>query len=110
MSVSLALTQYFEENSTTSISPSILWEAHKAKIRGVLIELGARRKKERGLQKEQLLSEIKTMETKHKMSLQVQHQEALESKREELRSLLNLDIKRQAQKVARTVYEWGDKP
>lgn len=41
------LSLYFKENSNTDISPGVFWEAFKAHIRGRLIELGSRKKRER---------------------------------------------------------------
>lgn len=42
-----SLSLYFRDNISPDISPGTLWEAHKALIRGKLIELGARKKRER---------------------------------------------------------------
>lgn len=39
------LALYFKENTHSDITPGILWEAHKAHIRGKLMELGSRKKK-----------------------------------------------------------------
>lgn len=41
------LENFFEVNDTGDVSGATLWEAHKAYIRGVLIEMGARKKKDR---------------------------------------------------------------
>lgn len=41
------LALYFKENTLPEISPGTLWEAHKAFIRGKLLELGSRKKRER---------------------------------------------------------------
>lgn len=38
------LALYFKENTHSDITPGILWETHKAHIRGKLMELGARKK------------------------------------------------------------------
>lgn len=40
------IEQYFIINDTKEISDSTLWEAHKAQIRGILIAIGARKKRE----------------------------------------------------------------
>lgn len=41
------LPLYFKENTSPDISPGVLWEVHKAHIRGRLIELDSRKKKEK---------------------------------------------------------------
>ncbi|OCT62698.1 hypothetical protein XELAEV_18043786mg [Xenopus laevis] len=57
-----ALTNYFKED----VSPITIWEAHKCYIRGILIQLCARRKKAHKAKHEELLSEIRKLEITHK--------------------------------------------
>ena len=104
------LSQYFEENSVSDASPSLLWEAHKALIRGNLIELGARKKREHGQQLKQVLHQIAELDKQHKLSLHVSHLKALTLKREELKTLLALETRRKFHYISQKVYEWGDKP
>ena len=105
-----SLSQYFEENSGSDTSPSLLWEAHKALIRGNLIELGARKKREHGQQLKRVLHQIAELDKQHKLSLHTSHLEALTLKREELKNLLALETKRKFHYISQKVYEWGNKP
>uniref|UniRef100_A0A8C5MQM8 Reverse transcriptase domain-containing protein n=1 Tax=Leptobrachium leishanense TaxID=445787 RepID=A0A8C5MQM8_9ANUR len=52
-----SLTEYFALNETPDVSTAVLWEAHKAVTRGVLISQAAYRKKEK-------LKDILTLQTK----------------------------------------------
>lgn len=79
------MTQYFMENASPEISPFLLWEVHKAPMRGRLIELGARRKREHGLQ--DLVQQVADLERKHKLSQHITDLEALTIKRDELKVL-----------------------
>lgn len=53
-----AMKQYFLENVSTDTAPSLLWEAHKAMMRGKLIELRASRRREQGQQLNELLLQV----------------------------------------------------
>lgn len=44
--VEKAIQQYFQENTLPSSSPEIVWAAHKATLRGILIQLATRVKRE----------------------------------------------------------------
>lgn len=44
--IKLALLEYFELNDNGMVSPSILWDAGKATIRGEIISIGSRIKKD----------------------------------------------------------------
>lgn len=88
-----AMKQYFTENGSTETAPSILWKAHKATMRGRLIELGARRKKEQSQQLNDLLLQIDTLDIQHTLSQHKSHLEALLQKREELKALLDSQTK-----------------
>lgn len=58
---------YFSVNDMGEISGPILWETLKAYIRGVLISIGAGRKKERRKKMENLIAEIHRLEQAHKL-------------------------------------------
>lgn len=51
-----ALTEYFIINDDGNVSPSIVWDASKATIRGKIISIGSRTKKQR-LAKQQSLED-----------------------------------------------------
>lgn len=62
------LKHYFHTNDTEYCDPGILWKAHKAVMRGVLIKHGAHIKREREQQLLQLLHKIHVVESKHKQT------------------------------------------
>lgn len=59
------LDQYFKINDTKEITEVTLWEAHKAYIRAILIEIGSRKKMERKKNMEVLIKEIHVLEQRH---------------------------------------------
>ncbi|XP_066462242.1 vomeronasal type-2 receptor 26-like [Eleutherodactylus coqui] len=61
-----ALTEYFKINSTPEMSPTTVWNAHKAYIRGILIKISAKHKRD----KEKHLNDILTQITKTESRLQ----------------------------------------
>lgn len=102
---------YLAVNDTADISGTILWKALKAYIRGVLISIGAGRKKERLKRKENLISEIHRLEQAHE-SHKGYHQEILHhliTKREELKDLMETDSSRIFNKQLKDRYQWGNK-
>lgn len=62
------LSLYFTENDSPDISPMIRWEAHKSTIRGELIALSAKRRKDRQELINTLTARIQTLERAHKTS------------------------------------------
>lgn len=60
------MKQFFKINETTEVSMPIVWETHKAYIRGILISEGARKKKERQKRRNKLIVEIYALEQQHK--------------------------------------------
>lgn len=60
------INHYFQTNITPDSDTGVVWEAHKAVIRGVLIRHGARLKKARTKQLDALLVRLQTLEASHK--------------------------------------------
>ena len=56
------LSLFFIENNEENIAPTVLWEAYKVFMRGILIAEGAKRKKIWIAQKQLLLQEIQELE------------------------------------------------
>lgn len=56
---------YFSTKDTVDCNPGIVWEAHKAVIRGVLIKHGS---KQRTQQLNSLLDDLRQLEARHKQS------------------------------------------
>lgn len=104
------LSLYFRDNASPETSPGTLWEAHKALIRGKLIELGARKKRERTHLQSALIKEIGTLEQTHKHSNFKTIFHALTKKREELKALFHSEYISRRRVVDQQYYEWGNKP
>lgn len=61
-----SLREYFQLNDNVKITPSVLWEAGKAVLRGKMTEITSRLKKARLEQQRELDSKIKELESEHK--------------------------------------------
>lgn len=57
---------YIKININGSVSPSVLWDAAKAVIRGKIIALTSRIKKQREYKRLEIEKEIKRLECEHK--------------------------------------------
>lgn len=83
------LDSFFLTNETGEVSPFCLWETHKCVMRGVLISLGAHRKRKLNEQFEVLPKSIQELELLvHKKSQTQQIEEKLAGLQEELNLLL----------------------
>lgn len=60
------LSDYFQINSSSTDYAFLLWNAHKAYIRGIFIQLGARIKKQRQQKITTLITEIELLEAHNK--------------------------------------------
>lgn len=60
------LAEYFLDNNTDSISPGTLWEAHKAVMRGRLIQLSFQIRQERRAEIQQLMEDFCALSKRHK--------------------------------------------
>uniref|UniRef100_A0A8C5M2S8 Reverse transcriptase domain-containing protein n=1 Tax=Leptobrachium leishanense TaxID=445787 RepID=A0A8C5M2S8_9ANUR len=63
-----ALTNYFADHERTEVPLPTVWESHKAMIRGLLISLASRKKKEQRRELEALHSDIRRLERTHQES------------------------------------------
>ena len=105
-----ALHNYFLENTSESLSPSTIWEAHKCVIRGVLIQLGAQRKREREAKIKEYLTKIEHLSRQHKRTLAEAHLIPLMRVREELNQILFQKTVRNMLWLKRHLYEYANKP
>lgn len=67
------MNQYFQLNQTPDVLEATKWEAHKAYIRGIIISMGARRKKERANNIEKFVKEVYQLEYIYIYSICVLH-------------------------------------
>lgn len=88
-----------------------MWEAHKAYIRGILIKIGSRKKKERSEKINKLTEEIYRLEQEHK-KYQGNHIETLQKlvrKRDGLKELIEQETTRVFNRILKERYQWGNK-
>lgn len=103
------ITDFFKHNNTPGTDPLLVWEAHKCTIRGVLIGMGSRRKKEKDAQIRKLLTQIESLEVLHKQSLSETSAKSLLEARKDLQQILHTKAKRILFFKRRLYYESGDK-
>ncbi|CAH2222339.1 Hypothetical predicted protein [Pelobates cultripes] len=64
-----ALIDYFKENTNLDTAWTNLWESHNNVIQGVLISIGANKKKARSEQIRNILDKIAIVDLRHKQTL-----------------------------------------
>ncbi|XP_077319612.1 uncharacterized protein LOC143942237 [Lithobates pipiens] len=103
------LEQFFALNDTPDISPGIVWEAHKAVIRGVLIKHGARIKRRRNARLTALLQDLHRAEARHKHAQSPASEADLKLLRVQITDLMQFRAKASLQKCKRISYEASNK-
>lgn len=63
--ISTHLQEFFTLNNLPETNPCTLWNTHKAFVRGLLIKLGSRAKKQYNAKVDKLISEIQSLETRN---------------------------------------------
>ena len=104
-----ALTEYFAFNDNETVSPSILWEGARAVMRGNIIAISSRLKKQRMAEQVELESEIKSLETKHQHSKDQKILDLLKETRQKLDNLLTYKTEGILRFTKRKYYEMGNK-
>lgn len=61
-----ALKEYFVDNNNHSVTPATLWAAHKAVMRGKLIQISSQLKRERKVEIQKLTGEFLSISKRHK--------------------------------------------
>lgn len=107
--VSTELDNYFKTNTTPDSDPGIVWEAHKAVIRGVLIKHGARIKREHTRQITSLLHDLHLAEARHKHAQTATGESELLQLRTKITDLMQFRAKASLQVCRRVTYESGNK-
>ncbi|KAM9313358.1 RNA-binding protein FXR2 [Gastrophryne carolinensis] len=97
------------ENNTPDVTRMTQWEAHKCVVRGLLIRRGAYLKKEREKQVALLLQELRSLETRHKQSLDPAPSAKLIKLRETLRDISFVKVRGQIARSRRFFYEFSNK-
>lgn len=92
------MTAYVQVNDTLGSDPCMVWEAHKAVIRGILIKHGSILKKKREKQTRELLEEIQALEMQHKETLSISVGRDLGHLRRQLTDIMQFKAKATIQK------------
>lgn len=106
--VEQALKIYFEINDTKEISRATLWGAHKAYIRGVLISIGAGKKRERRKKMSLLYKEIQELEQGTRPRV-IPDRQTLIGKKREFEDLLEQERKCAFDFINKEKYQGGNK-
>lgn len=88
------MDQYFLRNETPEITKATIWEAHNMVIRGKLISIGARKKKEKENTMEKIVKEIYDLEQRHKKQVEVETHRTLIIKRDQLKDPMEQETRR----------------
>uniref|UniRef100_A0A8C5P8S7 exodeoxyribonuclease III n=1 Tax=Leptobrachium leishanense TaxID=445787 RepID=A0A8C5P8S7_9ANUR len=107
--VTQLLHNYFRENVTPHSTPQIIWEAHKAVVRGCLIQRGSQKKKAYAVTLDSLLQRIHDLEQAHKQHIDDVRYASLLELRTELHSLLNVKAQKAFLATRRLYHEHGNK-
>lgn len=87
--ISQHLQNFFQDNAQSVEDSFILWNAHKAYMRGILIKLGAREKKRYTSKLNAILHDIHILESHNTISPNPPQDHTLSQLREKLRELLS---------------------
>ena len=104
------IDQHFLTNDTPELSTALIWEAHKAVIRGQLIVIGSRKKKERDINMRKILKEIHDLEQRHKINVEKETQQALILKMELLKDLMEQETRKEFNRLRKDRYKGANKP
>lgn len=100
---------YIKTNDNGSVTPSILWDAAKAVMRGKIISLTSRIKKQRELKRIKIEKEIKRLEYQHKNTGNKNLLEQLKQNRQKLDDLLTHRAEGALRYTNRKYYEFGNR-
>lgn len=92
--IKMFIKQFFERNNTPDMDPLAIWEAHNCTIRGELIKMGAKRKREREDKINKIANRIHELELLHKQYLSSQTALELLEARKALQQILDNRTKR----------------
>lgn len=104
-----ALSEYFAINDDGIVSPSVVWDASKATIRGKIISIGSRIKKQRLIKQQELENEIKSLEREHKQSRKEDILKKLKETKQQLDEVLTHKAEGSLRYISRKYYEMGNK-
>lgn len=100
---------HFQTNAIPESDPGMVWEAHKAVIRGILIKHGSHIKKAREAQLTKLLAAIQVLELQHKGSTHPIVGTELAQFRRQVSDHLRYKAKAALQSCMKIVYKYRDR-
>lgn len=103
------LKEYMVINDSGDVTPSILWDCAKAVMRGYIIEITSRIKKQREARRLALETKIMRLEREHKISRRGNILELLKQERQKLNDLLTYRAEGMLRFVKRKYYDMGNK-
>lgn len=103
------LKEYINLNDVDNISPSILWEGCKAVMRGKIIAISSRIKKQRMQKQKTLEDTIKKLQNEHKQTQNKKVLIAMKEAKQKLDDLLTYKAEGALRFVNRKYYEMGNK-
>lgn len=103
------LEQYFSLNQASVSDPLVVWNAHKAVIRGVFLQMGARAKKNKTQHLDDLTAAIATTESLNKSNPSARLQSRIFTLRQELRSILLEKHEKSYRTLKASSYTTGNK-
>lgn len=82
------IKEFFDINSKSVADPAVVWRAHRAFMRGILMKISAVHKRKRTQRIDDITTKIQALDSLHKSSRHLPIPDQLLSLRQELRSLL----------------------
>lgn len=103
------LKEFFSVNESSVQDQFILWNSHKAYIRGIFIQLGAKAKRQQQQRVKELTDKIYLLETRNKQNTSPILSQQLTQLRNDLRLLLLESFERSSKKLKMSYYATGNK-
>lgn len=103
------LLEFFTINEPSVQNHFTLWNAHKAFIRGIFIQLGARARRQRQKKLQNITDEIFCLETKNKQQSSPLVSKRLHQLRNDLRLLLLEDFEKKTKRLKMNYYAHGNR-
>lgn len=103
------IKNYLEDNNNEDTNQSIVWDALKAVIRGKLISVGSKQKKERIKQYQLHISELRKLEQRNKEKPDEATRQQLNQTKKKINNLLQNETETKARFLKQNYYESGPK-
>lgn len=104
------ITNYIKENNNSSLEPSVIWEAAKATLRGLLISYASFKNHEKCIKRKELEREVAHCENLHKNASTEDNWRQLTAARAKLNIMMSDEITQKMNYIRQKEYEFGNKP